>query len=158
MSVFDNPVAVLKSGRTNLRRRNLLHGPCCTFDPVFVKRDLLRGRERRSLCTMWLSPLSEIDRRYMLIDNWAPSTGDREGSAWRKNLWVGRVRGCTSRSIRRSVGIDPAGFIPPKVNSARPSVEESAARLAREQRDKSHSLLYSSLNEGCNGVSRLNDC
>lgn len=36
-----------------------------------------------------------------------------QGSAWRrKNLWVGRGRGCVSKSMRRKAGIDPAGFIP----------------------------------------------
>lgn len=63
-----------------------------------------------------------------------------------------------SKSIRRKAGIDPAGFIPPNVNTERQSEEETVPCLPREQQDKSHSLLYSSFNEGYNGVSRLNDC
>lgn len=69
-----------------------------------------------------------------------------------------RGRGCMSKSMRRKAGIDPAGFILPNVNTERQSEEETVPCLPREQRDKSHSLLYSSFNEGYNGVSRLNDC
>lgn len=92
-------------------------------------------------CTMSLSPLSEIDRLCTLIDK---STGDREGSAWRKNLWAGRVRACMSKSMSQSVAIDPAGFIPSKVNTARPSEEETVSPLPREHWDESDSVLYSS--------------
>lgn len=60
-----------------------------------------------------------------------------------------------SESIRRKAGIDPAGFIPANVNTERQSEEETAPCLPPEQPDKSHSLLYSSFNEGYNGVSRL---
>lgn len=65
------------------------------------------------------------------MDKWAPSTGDREGSAWRKNLRVGRVCACMSESMSRSVAIDPAGFIPSKVNTAGPSEEETVTPFAR---------------------------
>lgn len=63
-----------------------------------------------------------------------------------------------SESMRRKAGIDPTGFIPPNVNTERQSEKETVPCLPQEQQDKSRSLLYSSFNEGCNGVSRLNDC
>lgn len=46
--------------------------------------------------------------------------------------------------MSRSVAIDPAGFIPTKVNTVRLSEEETVPPLPREQWDKSDSLLQSS--------------
>lgn len=61
-------------------------------------------------------------------------------------------------SMRRKAAIDPAGFIPYNVNKEHQSEEETVPCLPRARRDKSHSLLYSSFNEGYNGVSGLSDC
>lgn len=63
-----------------------------------------------------------------------------------------------SESMRRIVSIDPAGFIPFNVNERHQSDEEAVPHLPEEQQDKSHSSFFCSFNEGCNGVSRLNDC
>lgn len=49
-----------------------------------------------------------------------------------------------SESMSRSVAIDPAGFIPTKVNTARPSEEETVTPLSGEQWDESDPLLHSS--------------
>lgn len=47
---------------------------------------------------------------------------------------------------------------PPNVNMKRQPEEETVPCLPSEHRDKSHSLLYRSFNEGYNGVSRTSDC
>lgn len=103
---------------------------------------------------MSLSAPGEMERLCTLMDEWAPSTGDREGSAWRKNLWVGRLRACMSKSMSQSVAIDPAGFIPTKVNTVHLPEDEPVPPLPREQWDDSDPLLHSSFSYGSSAQQR----